>query len=151
MNAGCTYVSGFMEEGRSPSFFIWEDAAGNGVKMTVGDMIAQTRALNQGRYSDSQLMEWLSEADARIYEEVLCTHTGGDITWSPYENMGDSLIVPATFGELYRHFLDAKIYLAGGETNRYNNAATLYNTALSEYKKWYNRTHGWRERTNITF
>lgn len=145
------HVSGFIEEGRSPSFFIWDDAAGNGVNMTVGDMIAQTRALNQGRYSDAQLMDWLSEADARIYEEVLCTHTGGDITWSPYENMGDALIVPATFGELYRHFLDAKIYLAGGETNRYNNAAALYNTALTEYKKWYNRTHGWRERTNITF
>ena len=119
--------------------------------MTVGEMIAQTRVLNQGRYSDAQLMEWLSEADARIYEEVLRMHVCDNPSWNPYENMEDALIVPTPFCELYRHFLDAKIYLAGGETNRYNNAAALYNTALSEYKKWYNRTHGWRERTNITF
>ena len=119
--------------------------------MTVGDMIAQTRALNQGRYSDAQLMDWLSQVDARIYEAVLCIHAGGDTAWSPYEDMEDTLLVPMPYYELYRHFLDAKIYLAGGETNRYNNAAALYNTVLSEYKKWYNRTHGWGERTNITF
>ena len=44
--------------------------------ITVGEMIAETKELNRGAYSDSQLMKWLSDVDARLYQEVICTHVG---------------------------------------------------------------------------
>ncbi len=119
--------------------------------ITVGEMIAETKELNRGAYSDSQLMKWLSDVDARLYQEVICTHVGIISAWSPYEHMEDPLLIPAAWREVYRHWLDAKIYLAGGETNRYNNAAALYNTALSNYTNWYNRTHRPLHQANITF
>ena len=122
------------------------------IYITVGEMIAEMRSLHHIReFSDKQMMDWLSQIDARIYKEVLCTHVGDIPQWHPYENMQLPLLIPFSHSDVYRHWLNAKVYLALGDTKRYNNAAELYNTALSEYMDWYNRTHKPLHRANITF
>ena len=108
--------------------------------MTVADIIAETRGLNRGEYTDAQLMSWLSQADGQIYEEVVRIHMdAGD--WAPYADPSAPLLVPDPYAGLYRHYLDARIYQTNGEAARANDAAAAYNAALREYTNWYNRTH----------
>ena len=109
-------------------------------KITVGEMIAETRALNRGEYTDAVLMGWLSEVDARLYEEVVRIHIdAGD--WTPYADPSAVLLAPAPYAALYRQYLDARIYQTNGESTRYNDAVSRFNAALRDYTNWYNRTH----------
>ena len=110
--------------------------------MKINDVIAEVRSLCRGRYEDAQLMKWLSDVDALIYKEIIKTHEGApDGEFVPYTDGESELIVPYVYGELYRLYLQAQIYLSNGEINDYNNSAALYAAARSKYANWYNRTH----------
>ena len=108
--------------------------------MTVGEMIAETRGLNRGAYTDAQLMAWLSEADARLYEEVVRIHIDAG-EWTPYADPGAQLLAPAAYAGLYRQYLDARIYQTNGESARYNDAVSRFQAALRDYTNWSNRNH----------
>jgi hypothetical protein len=51
------------------------------------------------------------------------------------------LIAPSPYDRLYTAYLKMKIDEENGETARYNNSATMFNSYLLEYKKHYNKTH----------
>ena len=119
--------------------------------MKINDVIAQTRALTRGKYEDAQLMEWLSQLDAKIYEDVLMHYEGHPTEpFQPYTDGESELIIPYVFSEVYKNYLDSKIYYSNGESLRYNAASQFFNEAYEDYKDWYRRTHA-PLNTNITF
>ena len=119
--------------------------------MKINDVIAQTRALTRGKYEDAQLMEWLSQLDAKIYEDVLMHYEGHPTEpFQPYTDGETELIIPYVYSEVYKHYLDAKIYYSNGESLRYNAASQFFNEAYDDFKNWYGRTHT-PLNTNITF
>ena len=44
------------------------------------------------------------------------------------------------FDELYRHYVEAQVHYANGETARYNSAAGLWNNAFLTYRDYRART-----------
>jgi hypothetical protein len=114
------------------------------VKMTIIEAINGIDALKPNQYTQEQKIEWLSKIDGLIKEQVVDTHEGGvDIESIDYSivPINTKLLIPAPYDEIYLHYLTMKIDYAMGEYQKYNNSAQVYNTALQEYKRWYNREH----------
>ena len=60
--------------------------------------------------------------------------------YSP-DKLGTKLIAEKPYDALYPAYLKMKIDEENGETARYNNSATMFNSYMTTYKKWYNKTH----------
>lgn len=112
--------------------------------MTIIEAINGIDALKPNQYTQEQKIEWLSKIDGLIKEQVVDTHEGGeDIVNIDYSiaPINTKLLIPPPYDEIYLHYLTMKIDYAMGEYQKYNNSAQVYNTALQEYKRWYNREH----------
>ena len=114
--------------------------------MTIDQAIALCDALRPNQYPRELKIGWLSKLDGRIYHELLMTHVGCPMdSFGGYDNDTDGsteLLVSAPYGEdVYNYFLQAQIDKENGETTRYNQSITMYNSAFQAYANYYNRNH----------
>ena len=122
--------------------------------MTVGEAIAQIRELKPNPYTDELLVRQLNNLDLSIYNELYLWHeglhtvdeeTGETVPQGPpgfydIKQPDTPLLVPEPYSELYGYYLAAQIDFLNGELARYNNSMVMYNTALSTYADYVNRT-----------
>ena len=114
--------------------------------MTIKECIDQVDNVKPNQYGVEEKVEWLSYLDGTIINDVLKTHEGYDGRYDEFigyssDKLGVKLIVDSPYDRLYVAYLKMKIDEGNGETARYNNSATLFNSYLLEFKKWYNKTH----------
>lgn len=114
--------------------------------MLVRECIDIVDNLKPNQYGVEEKARWLSFLDMIIINDVLKTHEDYDEKYDLFEgyaldNLGIKLIVDAPYDQMYLEFLKMKIDEENGETARYNNTATMFNSYLSMYKKWYNKNH----------
>ncbi len=114
--------------------------------MTIKDCIDLVDNLKPNQYTIKEKVMWLSFIEGIIINEVLKTHEGYDGRYDLFEGYSEdklsvTLIVPSPYDRLYTAYLKMKIDQENGETTRYNNSATLYNSYMMEYRRHYNKTH----------
>ena len=114
--------------------------------MTIKECIDIVDNLKPNQYTTEDKVRWLSFLDAIIINEVLKTHEGYDGRYDLFDGyskdkLSVALIVPSPHDRIYDAYLQMMIDKENGETARYNNSAVLYNTHLTEYRKYYNKTH----------
>lgn len=113
--------------------------------MTIIELITDVDALHPNGYDQVFKIQWLSQLDGRIKQEIIDTHEGGeDIVFNGYDadtNPDTKLLVPRPYDEVYRYWLEAQIDYANGEYTKYNNSMSMFNSAYSAYERFYNRTH----------
>lgn len=113
--------------------------------MTIIEAINGIDLLKSNTYSKEQKILWLSILDGIIKKKIIDTHEGAEaVTFDGYtEDTSDEtvLLVEAPFEDIYIKWLEAQIDYANGEYGKYNNSVSMYNTAYSEYERFYNRTH----------
>lgn len=123
--------------------------------MTIREAIDRADSIKPNQYKDEVKMQWLSELDQRIYNDIFLTHED-----NPYEGIEEPaegeedmrLIFPYTddsrvllaespYDMLYVSYLMAQIDFYNEETSRYQNTASMYNSQYDDYARWYNRSH----------
>ena len=111
--------------------------------MKAADIIKSVNETDPSAYSNQRLLEWLSELDGQIWAEVIQTHEGApEEAFTGHSSENSEMLAPWPYGKsLYENYLKARIAEENAETERYNQCAALYGTALQEYRNWYNRTH----------
>ena len=114
--------------------------------MTVKECIDIVDNLKPNQYSLRDKVIWLSFIDSIIIKDVLLTHEGYDGRYDKFKGYTEddiykTLLVSAPYDHLYTAFLKMKIDEENGETARYNNSASIYNTYMMEFRKHYNKTH----------
>lgn len=124
--------------------------------MTVQECIDRVDVLKPNQYSTEEKVRWLSYIDGSIRREIIDTHLKEGETYTsvkteeeeviefvPYsaDRPMDMLIAPFPYDEMYVVYLQAKIDEANGESARYNNTASTFNSMLSDFSKAYHRTH----------
>ena len=114
--------------------------------MTIKECIDVVDNVKPNQYSIEDKVRWLSFLDAIIIDEVIKTHEGYENQYEEFEGysadrLGEKLIVEAPYDSLYTAYLKMKIDEENGETTRYNNSATMFNSYMTAYKKHYNKTH----------
>lgn len=114
--------------------------------MTLKECIDLVDAVKPNQYTIEDKVHWLSFLDHTIINDVLKTHEGYDSKYDEFvgytaDRLSDGLIVEKPYDNLYEAYLKMKIDEENGETARYNNSATMFNSYLTAYKKYYNKTH----------
>lgn len=106
--------------------------------MTIGELIGKAKDMAGSAVSDSQLLDWINDIEGQIAFDffgidAFMPYTTDDLTSEP--------LVGWPWGEqIYVHFLEAMIYYAHAEYERYSNAKTMHDTALWDFRRYYNRT-----------
>ena len=114
--------------------------------MTIKECIDAVDNVKPNQYSTEDKVKWLSFLDMIIVNDVLKTHEGyegeyDEFTGYDADKLGVKLIAPKPYDNLYEAFLKMKIDEENGESARYNNTATMFNSYYSVYKKYYNKYH----------
>lgn len=113
--------------------------------MTIFDAINRIDAIKPNSYTQLEKVRALSTLDGIIKNSIIDTHEGSeDVVFAEYTqetNLTTELLVPAPYDVIYFYWLESTIDYWNGETGKYNNSIELYNTAYSEFEKYYNRTH----------
>ena len=113
--------------------------------MTIIEAFNWIDTLKPNSYTQQEKIKWLSTLDGIIKNEIIDTHKGGEnISFNGYnENtlLTTELLVPAPYDEVYLYWLESKIDYYTGETQKYNNSISMFNTAYSNYEKIYTRDH----------
>ena len=113
--------------------------------MKIKEAIDLVDKLKPNQYPFTMKVKWLSKLDGQIFREVFVTHEG--CAMEAFDGYDDApqeqeLLVPYPYDEdIYNYFLQAQIDKENGETAKYNQSITLYNTAYFNFQSWYNRTH----------
>ena len=108
---------------------------------TVNDVITYVNDIKPNAFTEETLTEWLSECEGSIQTEILCIASGDVVTYNYADNKDTELIVKPPHDKLYGFYLLAMIDFAHGEYKKYENTMQLFNAALSEFAKWFVRTH----------
>ena len=103
--------------------------------MTILEAITAAQALTGSAINQGTMLRWLSELDGQIAFDVYHFNL-----WNPYTDTGKTLLVPYPWDGMYVHHLEAMTYFTNGEYNRYQNAQTMAQTALDEFKRAVQRT-----------
>ena len=114
--------------------------------MTIDQAIALCDELRPNSYSRELKIGWLGKLDGRIFRELLMTHADCPMdSFAGYDDTtdgGTQLLVPAPYcDDIYNYFLQAQIDKENGETTRYNQSITMYNSAFRAYENHYHRCH----------
>lgn len=134
--------------------------------MTAQQAIERANEMKAGNVvPDSVKLQWLTELDKTIYNDVILTHLhhlpineDDKSFWWSYDaeaekwvfkpspeytesNVYDILIAEAPHDIIYVYWLMAKIDLYSQELNKYNTDITLFDEAYQQYKNRYHRTH----------
>lgn len=113
--------------------------------MKIIEAISRTDALMHNTYSQNDKVQWLSDLDNDIKQQIIDNHEGGQsVSFTGYDAntpMDTVLLVPAPHDIIYLRWLEAQIHYHNGEYDKYNNAIIMYNTAFDAYQKHYTRTH----------
>ena len=113
--------------------------------MTIAEAIQSVDSLKPNNYSELEKIEWLNKLDSTIKKEIIDTHDDdGEITFNGYDDntsLNTKLIVESPYDIVYIYWLQSQIDYWNQELGKYNNSITMYNTAYSEYERYYNRAH----------
>ena len=114
--------------------------------MKLTEAITMIDALVPNSYTDEDKIRWLSNLDGTIKKNIIDKHVGGtEVTFEGYTAdtpLETELLVPAPYDmSIYSYWLQAQIDYWNQELSKYNNSITMYNTAYSEFERWYIRNH----------
>lgn len=110
--------------------------------MKIQEAIDYLDEVKPNQYPFEIKLQWLSELDARLYEDIIKTHEGDvpEVTF-PYTDSQTELLAPFPHTCIYADWMRAKIDDANGETARYQNSMIMFNAEYEEFARWYNSTH----------
>ena len=115
--------------------------------MTIAEALAMVDALKPSKWTSTQKIKWLSDADSAIFDEIISTHEADDTTptsfvgYTSETETSTVLLAPAPYDQLYRWYLESQIDLSNMELGKYNNSAALYTAAYQSFAAYYNRKH----------
>ena len=114
--------------------------------MTIKECIDLVDNVKPNQYSIEDKVQWLSFLDGIIINDVIKTHEGYQNEYEEFDGysadrLGEKLIVDSPYDSLYVAYLKMKIDEENGETARYNNSSTMFNSYMTAYKKHYNKIH----------
>lgn len=112
--------------------------------MTIKEAIDRADAEKPNQFSEEQKVIWLSQCDSNIHEDILMTHEDtNESVFTPYDTskVGNALLAPFPYDELYVAFLKMKFDEKNEDTARYNNSSIIFNAHLDNFAKYINKNH----------
>lgn len=109
---------------------------------TLHQALTRIDAICPNAWDETAKLLWLNECESMIQTRILGTAPEQCITYDADTDRSTKLLVPAPFDRLYVYYVIAMCDYAAHETAHYADSMMLFNAALDEYAKWYQRTNG---------
>lgn len=113
--------------------------------MTIKQAIDYLDETVPNMVEDPIKLKWLNDLDTRLYKDLWLSHEGlRDAAFSGYPldaDMETELLVPVPYTDIYPLYMEMMIHAINGETVKYNNAASRYNTVYIGLADWINRAY----------
>ena len=109
---------------------------------TLQQALTRIDAICPNAWDETAKLLWLNECESMIQTRILGTAPEQCITYDADTDRSTKLLVPAPFDRLYVYYVIAMCDYAAHETAHYADSMILFNAALDEYAKWYQRTNG---------
>ena len=109
---------------------------------TLQQALTRIDTICPNAWDDAAKLLWLNECESMIQTRILGTAPEDCVTYDANTARGTKLLVPAPFDRLYVYYVIAMCDYAAHETAHYADSMMLFNAALDEYAKWYQRTNG---------
>jgi hypothetical protein len=104
---------------------------------TPNKVIEYLDRVKANAYGEEEKFRWICDLDGMVKRIVMQEEGGVDYQYP--KDMDSQLLIPAPFEGVYAHYLEAMIDLCNRDYNAYNNAAAVFETKFSEFKKAYIR------------
>lgn len=109
---------------------------------TLQQALTRIDAICPNAWDETAKLLWLNECESMIQTRILGSAPEQCITYDADTDRSTKLLVPAPFDRLYVYYVIAMCDYAAHETAHYTDSMMLFNAALDEYAKWYQRTNG---------
>lgn len=126
--------------------------------MTVQQAIAEADHLKPNMYEAVDKIRWLSRLEARIFQEIICTHTFNvdetEITeFTPLtpDDGEKELFAGEPYDELYVRWLEAQIDYNNMEFDAFNNSNAVFESVYGAFRNAYHRSHMPRSERKIYY
>ena len=114
------------------------------MNVTVISVIETVRETKDAQdITEATLIGWLQEAEASVIDNILSRYKGLKAEEHDVRKMSTDteLLAPKPYSRLYEYYLKAQIDYMRDETSLYHNDLSQYEGAMSDYWRFYNRTH----------
>ena len=102
--------------------------------MKICEAIHRADSLIPNSYDWVRKIEWLSEVEGLIHRRIICHYSNMPMPSYNEDTEADTvLVVPAPHDGLYVLWLEAKIAYYNGESERYENAKIMFETAMKVF------------------
>lgn len=121
--------------------------------MTFGEAIAAADAIRENEVPTDAKRKWLAALDGALWNDVVGRYEGGEAKPEYDEDLEPEvfdeydLMIQPPYDSVYVDYLVARIDLANGDIDRYNNGSALYERQRQNWANYYNRTHRWKNPT----
>ena len=109
---------------------------------TLQQALTRIDAICPTAWDETAKLLWLNECESMIQTRILGVAPEQCITYDADTDRSTALLVPAPFDRLYVYYVIAMCDYAAHETAHYADSMMLFNAALDEYAKWYQRANG---------
>lgn len=109
--------------------------------MTISEVIAFVDGIEPNAYTDAQKTVWLTECEGQVYLDVYLLSAEEFAEAAADFDGSTELSVPIPHDRIYRDYLHARVLLANGEYDRYQNAMTVFNAEWGDFVRWYARVY----------
>ena len=109
--------------------------------MTIAKVLAAADAVKPNAFSEEVKLQWINEAEGMVQTDVLLRAIDDVVTYEWPTDENTELLVKPPHDKLYLAYLIAMIDFTNGEYNKYANTVAMFNTHLSEYAAWFQRTY----------
>ena len=114
--------------------------------MKIIDAITQVDNLKPNQYSVEEKINWLSEIELKIKNEIIDTHEKvsdklDKFTQYTEDDVEKDLAVEEPYSVLYVRYLSMMVDYYNAEFTRYNNSSVMFNLAYNDYANYYNRKY----------
>lgn len=109
---------------------------------TLQQALTRIDTICPNAWDDAAKLLWLNECESMIQTRILGVAPEQCITYDADTDRSTALLVPAPFDRLYVYYVIAMCDYAAHETAHYADSMMLFNAALDEYAKWYQRANG---------
>lgn len=108
---------------------------------TLSELLARADAVSPSAFDETAKTAWLNEVEGTVQTEILGVAPDDCVHYSYPADADTELLVHRPHDRLYLYYLAAMIDYANHESARYADSMALYNAALSEFARWFRRTH----------
>lgn len=112
--------------------------------MTLSQAIAKADFSKPNIIPTVEKIDWINAVEQNIKSEIIdCRVDADGVKYDGYNEamLSRELIAPAPYSEMYVKYLEAQIDYRNDEIASYNNAMSIYNTLLGEFRNYYNKRH----------